>query len=96
MDLTILGRVIEHGLVTDGRLCRFTAMISDRPGGLAVLAGLIASTGASIKDISHDRTFSGPDVTTVRAICVVETTDHQHIEKLLEVISQAGIKVIPD
>lgn len=96
IDLTILDRVIEHGLVTDGRLCRFTAMISDRPGGLAVLAGLIASTGASIKDIGHDRTFSGPDVTTVRAVCVVETTDHQHVEKLLRVICQAGIKVIPD
>ncbi|MFQ5930939.1 MAG: pyridoxal-phosphate dependent enzyme, partial [Nitrospiraceae bacterium] len=95
IDLTILDRVIEHGLVTDGRLCRFTAIISDRPGGLATLASLIASTGASIKDITHDRAFSGPDVTIVRAVCVVETTDHQHVERLLQVIHQAGIKVIP-
>ena len=35
---TCLSRVIERGLVADGRLCRFTAMISDRPGGLADLA----------------------------------------------------------
>jgi threonine dehydratase len=36
---TMLSRVIEHGLVADGRQCRFTANISDRPGGLAISRG---------------------------------------------------------
>ena len=62
IDPMILNRVIEKGLVADGRLCRFTAVVSDRPGGLARLAQLIAQTGASVKDIAHDRAFSGPDV----------------------------------
>ena len=62
IDLTILDRVIEIGLVADGRLSRFTVSISDRPGGLARLAEIIASTGASIKEIVHDRAFSGPDL----------------------------------
>ena len=57
-------------------LSRFTVSISDRPGGLARLAELIASTGASIKEIVHDRAFSGPDLTAVRVVCVVETTGH--------------------
>ena len=48
IDPNVLSRVIERGLVADGRLCRFTAIISDRPGGLADLAAQIASTGASI------------------------------------------------
>src|SRR5262249_447890 len=42
IDLNTLDRVIERGLASDGRLCRFTATISDRPGGLARFAGLIA------------------------------------------------------
>ncbi len=96
IDLTILDRVIELGLVADGRLCRFTAMISDRPGGLETLAHQIASTGASIKDILHDRAFSGPDVTAVRVLCVVETMDHVHIQRLMKTIGEAGIKVIPE
>lgn len=96
IDLTILDRVIEVGLVEDGRLCRFTAVISDRPGGLATLASLIASTGASIKDIAHDRTFSGPDVSRVRAICVVETSDRDHIRRLFETIAAAGIELIAE
>lgn len=93
IDLTILDRIIEVGLVADGRLCRFTAIISDRPGALAKLASLIASTGASVKDISHDRIFSGPDVSRVRATCVVETSDKEHIAKLLRTIRDAGIEI---
>src|SRR6478736_4696177 len=68
IDLTILDRVIEIGLVADGRLSRFTVSISDRPGGLARLAEIIASTGASIKEIVHDRAFSGPDLSEVRVV----------------------------
>jgi threonine dehydratase len=93
IDLTMLGRVIEVGLVADGRLARFTVTISDRPGGLARLAELIASTGASIQEIAHDRAFSGPDLSAVRVVCDVETTGHAHVRKLHEVLSGAGLTV---
>ncbi|MFM8707432.1 MAG: threonine/serine dehydratase, partial [Planctomycetia bacterium] len=33
IDLTILDRVIKHGLAADGRLWRFTTQVTDRPGG---------------------------------------------------------------
>ena len=49
IDPNVLSRVIERGLVADGRLSRFTAVISDRPGGLADLTAQIAAVGASIK-----------------------------------------------
>src|SRR5262249_25102901 len=52
IDLNTLDRVIERGLASEGRLCRFTTTISDRPGGLARFAGLIAEEGASIIDIA--------------------------------------------
>ena len=93
IDLTMLGRVMEVGLVADGRLSRFTVSISDRPGGLARLAELIASTGASIQEILHDRAFSGPDLTAVRVVCVVETTGHTHVRELHAVLAAAGMQV---
>jgi threonine dehydratase len=82
IDLNTLDRVIERGLASDGRLCRFTATISDRPGGLARFAGLIAEEGGSIIDIAHDRAFADEDVSTVAVHCVVETRDAAHIEAL--------------
>ena len=94
IDLTILDRVIEVGLVADGRLTRFTVSISDRPGGLARLAEVIASVGASIKEIVHDRAFSGPDLSAVRVVCVVETTGHAHVQELLAALASAGVRVV--
>jgi threonine dehydratase len=93
IDLTMLDRVIETGLVADGRLARFSVSISDRPGGLARLAEIIASSGASIKEIVHDRAFSGPDLYAVRVICVVETTGHPHVQALHDALRKAGVKV---
>ncbi|MET0345769.1 MAG: threonine ammonia-lyase [Casimicrobiaceae bacterium] len=94
IDLTMLDRVIEVGLVADGRLTRFTVSISDRPGGLARLAEVIASTGASIKEIVHDRAFSGPDLSAVRVVCVVETTGHDHVQILHKALVGAGVKIV--
>ena len=94
IDLTILDRVIEVGLVADGRLTRFTVSISDRPGGLARLAEVIASVGASIKEIVHDRAFSGPDLSAVRVVCVVETTGHAHVQELHAALASAGVRVV--
>ena len=94
IDITMLDRVIEVGLVADGRLARFTVSITDRPGGLARLADVIASTGASIKEIVHDRAFSGPDLSEVRVVCVVETTGRPHIEALHRALAGAGVRVV--
>ena len=94
IDLTILDRVIEIGLVADGRLSRFTVSISDRPGGLARLAEVIASTGASIKEIVHDRAFSGPDLSEVRVVCVVETTGHDHVAALHRALAGAKVAIV--
>ena len=94
IDPAILSRVIEKGLVHDGRLTRFTALISDRPGGLAELTRVIAASGASIKDIAHDRAFSGPDVSAVNAVCTVETRDHAHIRELHRALRQHGFPIL--
>lgn len=82
IDPAVLSRIIESGLVSDGRLTRFTARISDRPGGLARLTRVIAECGASVKDIAHDRAFSGSDVSAVHVVCTVETRDRAHIAAL--------------
>jgi threonine dehydratase len=93
IDLTMLDRVIDAGLVADGRLTRFAVSIADRPGGLARLTEIIASTGASIKEIVHDRTFAGPNLFAVRVICVVETTGHPHVQRLHQALADASVSV---
>ncbi|HEV8290901.1 MAG TPA: pyridoxal-phosphate dependent enzyme, partial [Tepidisphaeraceae bacterium] len=91
IDVHLIARVIERGLAADGRLCRITCYISDRPGSLAKLLAIIAETGASIKDVSHDRNFAPGDVALVAAQCVLETRDFAHIGEIHAALRAAGI-----
>jgi threonine dehydratase len=86
--------VLERGLAHDGRLCRFSATISDRPGGLARFAGLVAEEGGSIVDIAHDRAFASADITTVTVHCTVETRDPEHIASLRRRLNQEGYQTL--
>jgi len=92
IDLTILSRLIDAALVADGRLARFTAEISDRPGGLAKFATLLMQMGVSVKDIVHDRTFCAPNVAAVNVLCTVETRDAAHLAELYHQLTAAGIR----
>ncbi len=82
IDVTLISRIIERGLAADGRLCRISATITDRPGGLAHLTKPIAATGASIKEVHHDRNFGPPDISRVYVSCVLETRDFDHIAEI--------------
>jgi threonine dehydratase len=93
IDPNILSRVIERGLVADGRLCRFNAVISDRPGGLAILSKQIAAAGASIKQIMHERAFASSDVSMVNVLCTIETRNRDHFEQVRARLKEHGIEI---
>ncbi|MFM7243079.1 MAG: threonine ammonia-lyase [Planctomycetaceae bacterium] len=93
IDLTILDRVIDHGLVADGRRWRFTARISDRPGGIARLTAAIAQAGASVREVVHDRAFSGADVFSTAVEVTVETAGHEHVAALAAALAAEGFEV---
>src|SRR5206468_3184695 len=58
IDVTTLARIIERGLVKDGRLVRLGVLLRDVPGALARLTAVIADERANILPILHDRAFS--------------------------------------
>ena len=85
-------RVIERGLAADGRLYRFNVLLSDRPGALAHLAGVMAAAGANVTEIVHNRTFAGPDLSRVHVLCTVETRDREHIAELQQRLAESGVE----
>ena len=74
-------------LAADQRLIRFGATVSDRPGGIAMLSAIIADLGVSIKDIYHERAWTGA-LDKVLVHCVVETTGSAHTATLFEVLEK--------
>ncbi|CAD5227633.1 unnamed protein product [Bursaphelenchus xylophilus] len=88
IDSTALGVIIERGMVTDTRLCSFSVVVSDRPGGVAELADIIAKCGASIKTMHMDRTWLQQNVFSVMVKSSVETRNYEHASELKETLQQ--------
>jgi threonine dehydratase len=86
-------RVIERGLAADGRIYRFDALISDRPGGLAHLSHVLAEAGANVTEIVHNRTFAGPDLSRVHVLCTIETRDREHIAEVQQRLAANGVEL---
>jgi threonine dehydratase len=93
IDLSMLDRVLDHGLVADGRRWRFSTRVSDRPGGIARLSAVIAAAGANVREIVHDRAFSGPDVFSTSVAVTVDTADRDHVAVLAAALAAAGFSV---
>ena len=94
IDVTMLSRIIERGLVKDGRLVRLGVLLRDRPGELARLTALIAEARANIVHIEHDRAFArwaGIGETEVEL--TLETSGREHIAELLARLQAGGYRV---
>lgn len=91
IDMSILGRIIDKGLVKDGRLARFNVVVEDYPGNLARLATLISEQGANVRDISHERAFMKGQVGVhmITNVFTLETKGHEHIDQLKEALTKA-------
>ena len=92
IDVTVISKIIERGLAADGRLCRVTCRVSDRPGSLARVATVLANAGASVKEVDHERDFGPPDINIVNIRFILETRDRAHIAEVAEALKQAGIE----
>ncbi|CAF0849304.1 unnamed protein product [Rotaria sordida] len=88
IDTTVLGRVLERGLVADKRLLKVWLTVSDRPGSLAHMCKLFSNAGASVKDIYHERAWLKSDMFSVQIQVVLEVRDREHAEEVTKIISE--------
>jgi threonine dehydratase len=90
IDVQILARIIDRGLVKSGRSMRLKVLIPDVPGALAELLSVIASSRANVLEVQHDRLASRtePGLTTVEL--VLETRGFEHVAEVERAISERG------
>ena len=90
IDVTMLNRVITRGLITTGRLTEFTTKLPDMPGALVELSTVIASVGANIVNVQHERESIRSKVNECVIYIVVETRDIAHKEEVISTLKKAG------
>ncbi len=92
IDVTLLSRIIERGLVQDGRLIRLRIHLLDKPGALAELTRLIASYRANIVDTLHNRAYYGVNLGDTVIDITMETRGREQVEELLAALTAEGYK----
>ena len=92
IDATFLARIIERGLVKDGRLVRFRLRIADHAGALARLTAVLAAQLANIIEISHDRAYYGVNLGDSLVEVTLETRGPDHITDLVGALEAAGYR----
>lgn len=87
IDVTLLSRIIERGLVKDGRLVRLRVHLPDYPGALHRLTGILAQHRANIVETSYDRAYYGVNLGDTAIDITMETRGPDHIAELLSALA---------
>jgi len=90
IDVTLLSRIIERGLVKDGRLVRLRVHLPDYPGALHRLTGILADHRANIVETAYDRAYHGVNLGDTAIDITMETRGPDHIAELLAALVSAG------
>jgi len=90
IDVTLLSRIIERGLVKDGRLVRLRVHLPDYPGALHRLTGILADHRANIVETAYDRAYHGVNLGDTAIDITMETRGPDHITELLAALVSAG------
>lgn len=90
IDVTLLARIIERGLVKDGRLVRLRVHLPDYPGALHRLTGILADHRANIVETAYDRAYHGVTLGDTAIDITMETRGPEHISELLTALIAAG------
>lgn len=93
IDVNLISRIIEKGLIKSRRLIRLNVVIPDRPGGLQRLAKLFSEARANILQIQHDRASSKVPLYDTGTDLTLETRGKAHIQEILKTLKESGYSV---
>jgi threonine dehydratase len=94
IDINIVSRIIDRGLLADGRLARLRIKVPDQPGSLSRLTRIVASLGANVLETSHRRGFADITLGDVEIVFTLETRGRTHVEEIVATLESEGLTVV--
>lgn len=94
IDVTILSRVIERGLLTSGRTCNLCIELMDKPGQLQMVSTIFANLGANVISVHHERASEAMDINGCYLRIVLETRNYEHIDMITAALKDAGFRLV--
>ncbi|HTU33581.1 MAG TPA: threonine ammonia-lyase [Candidatus Acidoferrum sp.] len=93
IDVSLLSRIIERGLVKDGRLVRIRIHLPDHPGALQRLSTVIATQKANIVETSFSRAHYGVILGETAIDITMETRGPEHVADLKAALQSSGYEL---
>jgi threonine dehydratase len=93
IDVNILSRVINRGLLKNGRLCQLELEVPDKPGTLSQVLKVVAEHGGNVLSVNHERVSAAAQINSCTLHLELETLDNSHVDRLRKALAEAGFKV---
>ena len=94
IDVTILSRVIDRGLLKTGRTMSVEVSLEDKPGQLLGVASCISKAGGNVTMIHHEKATEETDITDAKLRITMETKNFEHGEEIKKALTDAGFHFI--
>jgi threonine dehydratase len=93
VDPLLLARIIQSGLVLEGRYLALRTRVQDRPGALWGVLDLIAGCGANVVGVEHHRLTPKLGLMEVELEVALETRGADHSDEVIAGLRDAGYAV---
>jgi threonine dehydratase len=94
IDVNVIARIIERGLVKEGRRVLLSLRVPDRPGMLAGVLATIAEGRANVLEVHHNRTFFQGAIGDTEIELSLETKGPEHVQTLIAALGSKGFQVV--
>ena len=94
IDPNVIARIIERGLVVEGRRVMIAVRVPDRPGMLAGVLAAVAAERANVLEVHHNRAFLSGAIGDTEIDLTLETKGAEHIESLIAALKSKGYAVV--
>lgn len=94
IDVSILSRVIERGLMKSGRETSLLIELIDKPGQLKDVSCIIAEKGGNVTSVHHERNGAIEHVNGCYLRVVMETRNYDHVQEITNALKNEGFKIV--
>lgn len=93
IDVNILSRVINRGLLKAGRIADLTIEMLDKPGQLKEVSRIIADLGANVIRVRHNQGGENTDINDCYLKITLETRNLRHFCEIKQALCKAGYTI---
>ena len=90
MDIITMSSVVQHGLISRGRVFTVSVLLPDKPGELARVAGVIAEQKGNVIKLEHNQFVSINRNAAVELKITMEAFGEEHRAQIIEGRKAAG------